>query len=162
MSRESGGDDASEDHPDVAFHPPFLVVALLVAGWTLRQVRPIPFLPEAVARPLGGALAAASFLIFSWGVVTMLRAGTNIPTHLPAKALVRGGPYRFSRNPLYLSLAIGFAALAAWLNTAWYLLMDVLFVGLIGAGVIAREERYLSRKFGAVYERYRAEVRRWL
>lgn len=160
--QESNGDDAGEDRPGVAFHPPFLIVALLVAGWTLRQARPIPFLPDAVARPLGGVLAATSFLLFSWAALTMLRAGTNIPTHLPTKALVRTGPYRFSRNPIYLGLAIGFAALAAWLNTAWYLLMDVLFVGLIEAGVIVREERYLSRKFGAAYERYRSEVRRWL
>lgn len=156
------GDDGQEDRPGVAFHPPFLVVALLIAGWTLHQARPIPFLPPGVARPLGGLLAVVSFLLFSWAVFTMLRAGTNLPTHLPATALVRTGPYRLSRNPIYLSLAIGFAALAAWLNTAWYLLVDLLFVGLMSAGVIVREERYLSRKFGSVYERYRSEVRRWL
>lgn len=159
---DSSGGDAGDDRPGVAFHPPFLVVALLVAGWTLRQVQPIPLLPSQLTRPIGGLLAGASFVLVSWSVVTLLRAGTNIPTHLPAKALVRTGPYRFSRNPIYLALAIGFAALAAWLNTAWYLVMVVLFVGLIEAGVIVREERYLSRKFGAVYERYRAEVRRWL
>ncbi|MFW6085271.1 MAG: methyltransferase family protein [Gemmatimonadota bacterium] len=156
------GDDGQEDGPDVAFHPPFLVIALLVAGWTLHRAQPIPFLPLALARPVGGLLAVVSFGLFSWAALTMLRAGTNLPTHLPAKALVRTGPYRFSRNPIYLALAIGFAALAAWLNTAWYLLVDVLFVGLTGAGVIVREERYLSRKFGAAYERYRTEVRRWL
>ncbi len=158
------GDDGSgeDDGPGVAFHPPFLVFALLVAGWTLRQTRPLPFLPEEAARPVGGVLAGASFLLFSWAVITMHRAGTNLPTHLPTKALVRSGPYRFSRNPIYLSLAVGFAALAAWLNTAWYLLMDLLFVGLMSAGVIVREERYLARKFGTLYERYRSEVRRWL
>lgn len=155
-------DDSGEDHPDVAFHPPFLVVALLVAGWTLRQAQPLPFLPEDVARPIGAALAGGSFFLVSWALLTMHRAGTNIPTHLPAKALVHSGPYRYSRNPIYLALAIGFAGLAAWLNTAWFLLLDVLFVGLMSAGVIVREERYLSRKFGARYDRYRSEVRRWL
>ena len=162
MSEDSSGGNGGNDHPGVAFHPPFLVVALLVAGWTLRQVEPIPWLPEQLARPVGGLLAGVSVLLVSWSVATLLRAGTNIPTHLPAKALVRTGPYRLSRNPIYLALAIAFAALAAWLNTGWYLLMVVLFVGLIEAGVIVREERYLARKFGAVYERYRSEVRRWL
>lgn len=157
----SGG-DGGDDRPGVAFHPPFLVIALLVAGWTLRQAQPFPVLPAEVARPAAAMLAGASFLLSSWAATTMLRAGTNIPTHLPAKALVRTGPYRFSRNPIYLSLAIGFAALAAWLNTGWYLLMGLLFVGLMNAGVILPEERYLSRKFGARYERYRSEVRRWL
>lgn len=156
------GDDNGTDRPGVAFHPPFLIVGLLVAGWTLRQAQPLPFLPAELPRPVGGVLAGTSFLLFSWAALTMLRAGTNIPTHLPAKTLVRSGPYRFSRNPIYLSLAIGFAALGAWLNTAWYLLMDLLFVGLMNAGVILREERYLARKFGARYDRYRSEVRRWL
>lgn len=158
----SEDDRGEEDHPDVAFHPSFLLVALLVTGWTLRQAQPLPFLPDEFARPIGGALAGASFFLFSWATLTMHRAGTNIPPHLPAKALVRSGPYRFSRNPIYLSLAIGFVALAAWLNTAWYLLMNLLFVGLMSAGVILREERYLSRKFGIRYERYRSDVRRWL
>lgn len=151
-----------EDAPEVAFRPPLLVVALAVAGWTLWREASLPFLPGGIARPLGAALAAASFGLFSWAILTLHTSGTNIPTHLPTKALVRRGPYRFSRNPIYLSLAIGFAAVAAWLDTAWFLIMDALFVSLITAGVILREEEYLRRKFGAQYEAYRSEVRRWL
>jgi protein-S-isoprenylcysteine O-methyltransferase Ste14 len=151
-----------DDAPGVAFHPPFLVVALLVAGWTLHQARALPILPPAAARSVGAVLAVLSFGLFAWAVATMLRAGTNIPPHLPTKVLVRHGPYRYSRNPIYLSLAIGFAALAAWLNTAWFVVMDVLFVALITAGVIVREEQYLHRKFGAAYATYAEGVRRWL
>ena len=151
-----------EDHPGVAFHPPFLVIGLLIAGWTMSEAIPVPLLPEVARRPLGYALAAASFGLFSWAVTVLLRAGTNVPTHLPSLALVRHGPYRFTRNPIYLSMAIGYAALAVLLNSAWFLFVDVLFVGLISAGVIVREERYLTRKFGAEYEAYRRDVRRWL
>lgn len=151
-----------DDVPGVAFHPPFLLAALLVAGWTLRQVAPLPVLPPSAVHPVGGLLTALSFALFTWAVVTMLRAGTNIPPHLPVKALVRHGPFACSRNPIYLSFAIGFAALAALLNTAWFVVMDVLFVSLITAGVIVREERYLRRKFGTAYAEYAASVRRWL
>lgn len=153
---------SADDSPGVAFHPPFLVVALAVTGWVLFQEARLPFLPGGLARPLGVLLGLASLGISGWAVVTLLRAGTNVPTHLPAKALVRSGPYRFSRNPIYLGLALGFAALAAWLNTAWFLVMCVLFVSLITAGVIVREERYLQWKFGVEYAEYRVEVRRWL
>lgn len=151
-----------KDAPDVAFHPPFLVIALAVTGWTLWREAPLPFLPEVAARPLGVALGTISFVLFSSAVLALHRAGTNIPTHLPARALVTSGPYRLSRNPIYLGLAVGFAAVAAWLNSAWFLLMTVLFVSLITAGVIVREERYLREKFGAAYVAYSERVRRWL
>lgn len=154
--------DSNEDAPGVAFHPPFLVVALAVTGWTLWREAPLPFLPEIAARPLGAALGAISFVLFSSALLALYRAGTNIPTHLPARTLVTAGPYRFSRNPIYLGLAVGFTAIAAWLNSAWFLLMTVLFVGLITSGVIVREERYLREKFGAAYVEYCQKVRRWL
>lgn len=154
--------DGPKDAPDVAFHPPLLVVALALTGWTLWREAALPLLPEAAARPAGAALGAASFVLFSWAVLALHRAGTSIPTNLPATTLVTSGPYRFSRNPIYLGLAIGFVALAAWLNSAWFLIMAVLFVGLITAGVILREEGYLRRKFGREYEEYHASVRRWL
>lgn len=162
MSSDGRNTVNSKDTPGVAFHPPFLLVALAATGWTLWREAPLPFLPEALARPLGAVLGAVSFGLFSWALLTMFRAGTNMPTHLPARVLVTSGAYRISRNPMYLSLAIGFTAVAAWLNSAWFLMMAVLFVGLITAGVIVREERYLREKFGAEYEEYRASVRRWL
>ena len=151
-----------KDAPGVAFRPPILVIALAATAWTLWREAPLPFLPEAAARPLGAALGMISFVLFTSAVLALHRAGTNIPAHLPARALVTSGPYRFSRNPIYLGLAVGFAAVAAWLNSAWFLAMAVLFVGLVSAGVIVREERYLREEFGAAYANYCAEVRRWL
>ena len=155
-------DREPKDAPGVAFHPPILVIVLAVTAWTLWREAPLPFLPEASSRPLGVALSTVSFGLLTSAVLALHRAGTTIPTHLPARALVTSGPYRFSRNPIYLGLAVGFAAVAAWLNSAWFLAMAVLFVGLISAGVIVREERYLREKFGAAYLKYCAEVRRWL
>jgi protein-S-isoprenylcysteine O-methyltransferase Ste14 len=85
-----------------------------------------------------------------------------VPTNLPTTTIVDTGPYRFTRNPIYLGMVLGLIGLAIALNSLWLLLTLVPFAVVIRYGVIAREEAYLERKFGDVYRRYRARVRRWL
>ena len=76
--------------------------------------------------------------------------------------IVDTGPYRFTRNPIYLAMVLGLIGLAIAFNTLWLLLVPVPFALVTRYGVIAREEAYLDRKFGDVYRRYRSRVRRWL
>ena len=76
--------------------------------------------------------------------------------------IVDSGPYRFTRNPIYLGMVLGLIGLAIAFNSLWLLLTLVPFALVIRYGVVAREEAYLERKFGDVYRRYRARVRRWL
>jgi protein-S-isoprenylcysteine O-methyltransferase Ste14 len=83
-------------------------------------------------------------------------------THQPAESIVDTGPYRFTRNPIYLSMVLGLIGLAIAFNSLWLLLTLVPFALVIRYGVVAREEAYLERKFGDVYRGYRARVRRWL
>jgi protein-S-isoprenylcysteine O-methyltransferase Ste14 len=90
------------------------------------------------------------------------KAGTNVETPKPATALVTGGIYARSRNPMYVSLLLLFAAVAVLADSAWFGLLLVIYVLMLRFGVIAREERYLERKFGGAYGAYRAHVRRWL
>lgn len=92
----------------------------------------------------------------------MRRAGTNISPSRPATALVVGGPFRFSRNPLYVALTSLFLGLTLIFNTAWGLLLSIPVLIVMHYGVILREERYLEAKFGESYRDYRASVRRWL
>ena len=92
----------------------------------------------------------------------MLDAGTNIRPNLPAKAIVTSGPFRFSRNPLYCSLTLLYLGLSAFLNTWWSLILLVPLLLVMHVGVVRREERYLERKFGEEYRRYRSSVRRYL
>ena len=100
--------------------------------------------------------------LFAWAIVTITGAGSNVPTKLPTTTIVESGPYRFTRNPIYLGMCIGLLGLAIALDNLWLLLMLVPFVLVIHYGVVAREEAYLERKFGDVYRGYRSRVRRWL
>ena len=100
--------------------------------------------------------------LFAWAIATITRAGSNVPSTLPTTTIVDTGPYRFTRNPIYLAMVLGLIGLAIAFNSLWLLLMLVPFALVIRYGVIAREEAYLERKFGDVYRSYRARVRRWL
>jgi protein-S-isoprenylcysteine O-methyltransferase Ste14 len=97
--------------------------------------------------------------LVAWAIATITRAGSNVPTSLPTTTIVDTGPYRFTRNPIYLGMVLGLIGLAIALKSLWTL---VPFALVIRYGVVAREEAYLERKFGDVYRRYRARVRRWL
>ena len=90
------------------------------------------------------------------------RAGTAVEPWRTSTALVTNGVYRFTRNPMYLAMALLYlgAALAADSVLALVLLPPLLV--LVRVGVISREERYLERRFGDEYRRYRSSVRRWL
>ena len=100
--------------------------------------------------------------LFAWAIVTITRAGSHVPTHLPTTTIVESGPYRFTRNPIYLGMILGLIGLAIAFDNLWLLVMLVPFALVIRNGVVAREEAYLERKFGDVYRAYRSRVRRWL
>ena len=103
----------------------------------------------------------APTLAFS-ALVTMKTAGTNVNPAKPALTIVRGGPFRFTRNPMYLALCLLQVALGFFLND-WITMLFVVPVALIlHYGVILREERYLSAKFGEPYVELKRDVRRWL
>jgi len=90
------------------------------------------------------------------------QAGTNVETPKPATALVTDAAYARSRNPMYLAMALLFASIAGLANSGWFGLLLAPFLIVLRVGVIAREERYLARKFGAPYRAYQARARRWL
>jgi protein-S-isoprenylcysteine O-methyltransferase Ste14 len=124
---------------------------------------PLPFVPAAVpAGWLGGAVFVSALALFAWAITTITRAGSNVPTNMPTTSIVATGPYRFTRNPIYLGMMLGLVGLAIAFDSLWLLMTLVPFFLVIRYGVVAREEAYLERKFGQVYRRYRARVRRWL
>jgi len=123
----------------------------------------LPFLPaSAPGFWLGGAVFAAGFALAVWAIVTFRRAGTRVETHKPTTTIVAGGPYRLTRNPIYLGMFLGQTGLAIGFDSLWILLMLVPFYAVIRYGVVAREEAYLEGKFGDSYLRYKSAVRRWL
>lgn len=89
-------------------------------------------------------------------------AGTSVRGSKRSTTIVRTGPYRFSRNPIYLSFILLVLELSVWLNNLWLLVMLVPAVGFIGTVVIPKEERFLERNFPDQYASYKAAVRPWL
>jgi protein-S-isoprenylcysteine O-methyltransferase Ste14 len=139
-----------------------IYAAAVIGGYVLNRVWPAPIgdgrwwdLVAAVLAAGWAALTISSFGLF-W------RHRTSVIPHRPANALVIAGPYRFTRNPLYLGLALLTAALAIVLNTWWPVALLLPALVIIRLTVIAREESYLRRRFGAEYEAYMRRVRRWI
>ena len=158
---------SAADTAQVIVRPPLALGLAVIAGLALDWLVPLPFLPvDRPAGTLGAIVGAIVFILalaqFAWAIVAITRAGSNVPTSLPTTTIIESGPYRFSRNPIYLSMFLGLIGLALAVNNLWLLLMLAPFALVIRYGVVAREEAYLERKFGDVYRGYRARVRRWL
>lgn len=149
------------DNPGAIVWPPLLlgvvVCAVLLLGW----LWPLPISPKPIVFWVGVALLLLGAALNVWGALSMRGAGTNISPLLPATALVTSGPFRFSRNPLYLAGSILLLGLALALNNLWGMLALIPLSVVMHYGVILREERYLEEKFGERYRRYRLTVRRY-
>jgi protein-S-isoprenylcysteine O-methyltransferase Ste14 len=142
--------------------PPLVYLISLVTGALIQLERPVPFLPGAFTAPLGVFLVVVAIALFSYSVTKFWAAGTPVPARKPTTAIVRTGPYRFSRNPIYLAFSLLQLGIAVWANSLWLLATLVVAVALMHYVVIRREEQYLERRFGAEYLDYKASVRRWL
>ena len=105
---------------------------------------------------------AIAFALAIWAIVTIRKAGTRVETYKPTTTIVVTGPYRFTRNPIYVGMFLGLIGLAIAFDSLWILATLTLFWLVIRYGVVAREEAYLGRKFGDVYLGYKSRVRRWL
>jgi protein-S-isoprenylcysteine O-methyltransferase Ste14 len=142
--------------------PPLVYLISLLSGAIMQLATPFPFLPGALAVPLGAPLVVVAIALFAYSIATFRAAGTPVPAQRPTTMIVRTGPYRFSRNPIYLALSVLQLGIAMWANSVWLLAMLVGAVALMHYFVIRREEEYLERRFGVQYLDYKASVRRWL
>jgi len=156
---------STEDHANVPVIPPVLFGAGIGAGFLLKWLVPVRLVPPLLEREACFAGWALSLLGLAFGgsaLVTFLRARTTPHPNHPVSALVTWGPYRFSRNPMYVGLSGFTAGLALVANTPW-LLAVLPFVWLaLRLLVIGREETYLERKFGEEYRAFKVRTRRWL
>jgi protein-S-isoprenylcysteine O-methyltransferase Ste14 len=151
-----------EDAPGVVAKPPVIYAAALVLGLALDALSPAPFLPAAVQYALGFAMVGTGVPVVAAVLFRFKRAGTNIDVRRPTTAIVTTGPFRYSRNPVYVALSVLYAGIAVAVDSLWILALLAPALLVMHYGVILREERYLERKFGADYLRYKASVRRWL
>jgi protein-S-isoprenylcysteine O-methyltransferase Ste14 len=154
---------AEEDSAKVGFPPPFIYLGMLLLGlladWLLGLSLPLGQPARMIAFvglfALGGAFGFPAMARFK-------RAGTNLEPWKASSTIVREGAYRFTRNPMYLGMALLYLALALGLASVGALVLLPVLLAVIQTQVIAREERYLEAKFGQDYLSYKASVRRWL
>jgi protein-S-isoprenylcysteine O-methyltransferase Ste14 len=142
--------------------PPLVYVAVILLGLLLHGAWPIGFLPGTIGRPIGAATVLVAVALFVSAVRALRAAGTPVPGDRPTTAIVRTGPYRYSRNPVYLAFSLFHLGVACWVNSLWLLVTLVPAVALMSFVVIPREERYLETRFPSEYLPYKAVVRRWL
>ena len=150
-------------HAGVFFPPPLIYAALFLVGFLLDRWKPLPLIAD---RPLavtaGSILAATAVALEIWSIGTFWKSGTSPIPIKPSTALVVSGPYRFTRNPMYLSMTTAYVAAALIADTPWPLFLLPVLLPIVDRLVIRREERYLAATFGEPYERYMERVRRWL
>jgi protein-S-isoprenylcysteine O-methyltransferase Ste14 len=142
--------------------PPLVYLAAILIGVGLDIVHPLRWLPAEIAVWVGAALAIVALALFVASTRQFKRAGTPVPGNEPTTAIVQSGPYRFSRNPIYLAFSVLVLGIACWRNSIWLLGTLAAAVLLMSVVVIPREERYLARRFDPEYLQYKARVRRWL
>jgi len=162
----SSGDHAASDAPPDSANlglvrPPFVYLIAVAVGLILHGIWPLRFAVP-LATPIGVLLMVLAIALFVYAVRTFRAAGTPVPGNQPTTTIVRTGPYRFTRNPIYTAFSLLQLGLAVWVGSAWLIVTLLVAVALMVGVVIPREESYLERKFGAEYRRYKASVRRWL
>jgi len=154
-----------QDYADVVIKPPLLFAGALVLGCLLSWLVPLgPGLGGANLRALGagGALAIAGLALGLFSIREFKQAGTSVVPGEPSTMLIERGPYRYSRNPIYIGMTVLYFGLAVMLTSAWMLLLLIPVLIILKRGVVEREEAYLTAKFGDAYRQFQARVPRWL
>jgi protein-S-isoprenylcysteine O-methyltransferase Ste14 len=152
--------------PEVAnvgiVRPPLVYLGAIALGLLLQFAWPVRLVSRAVSVPLGGTIVFVAVALFLYAVRTFRTVGTPVPGNRPTTTIVRTGPYRCSRNPIYLSFSLLQLGVAFWINSLWLLVTLMPAVALMSFVVIPREEHYLETRFPSDYLPYKASVRRWL
>lgn len=154
--------EKNEDHPKVRVPPPLIFLGYLIGALIVNWAVPFPMPWISASRVVGGVLVATGFFIDGWAFAQMVKAHTSPDPREATTAIVTGGPYRFTRNPIYLgffSIYLGFTLLA---GTLWGLIASPFLFWTVTHSVIHAEEIYLEEKFGEEYTHYRSRVRQWL
>lgn len=149
--------------PRTLILPPAPYAAALVGGWWLdRHVHALPLDWGTMTQPLGWLLIGVGLALFIWTLVSFARHRTTVNPYKAATSLCTGGPFRFSRNPIYLGDWFLLGGISLLMHTVWPLLFAPLIWLLLRYGVIRHEEAHLEARFGEDYRAYKARVRRWL
>ena len=142
--------------------PPLIFFAGLIVGFALNFFWPVPLVPVEIRIYVGGFIILISFVPAIWMMRLFIKARTNLDVRKPTHKIVTSGPFRWTRNPAYLSLSLLVLGIAIVADSIWVLLLLVVVMIVTHYKVILREEAYLEQKFGVEYLEYKASVRRWV
>ncbi len=143
--------------------PPVLYIGAFLLSIAIHAVFPLWGFPLPYLFKIpGGLLFLLSAAFARWAFWTMRQVGTTANPKQESQVLVTGGPFRFSRNPIYVAMTGLYLGLALLVNAFWPLMLLGPLLALMEWGVIRREEHYLAAKFGEPYTSYQSKVRRWL
>jgi protein-S-isoprenylcysteine O-methyltransferase Ste14 len=158
-------DDGSRG-PGVRVPPPLLYLVPLLTGFVVQRIVPIRIAvgadPARILRMVGWAEIAIAVALMGWAIATFRHLQTPIIPVRPARTLAEEGPYRLTRNPMYLAFAILYLGITFVWNAFWPLVFLPEALALVYLFAIKREESYLRREFGDAYAAYCSRVRRWL
>lgn len=150
------------DHADVKIAPPVLMLIHIFAAFLLNWLLQLPFMFPGFLVWLGYALVVIGLALPFSAASRFREAHTTLDPHGSVTEIVTSGPYRFSRNPIYLGFVCFLIGFSFMFRTYWGLILSPLFIVLLNMLVIKYEEIYLQRKFEDVYSSYKSSVRRWL
>ncbi len=154
--------EQNKDHAQVMAPPPLIFLGYLIGALVINWIIPFPEPWIFELRIVGGLMVIAGFLLGGSAIFQMRKANTPVDPRETVKALVTSGPYRFTRNPIYLgffAIYLGFTLLAC---TLWGLIASPFLYWTVTQAVIHAEEIYLDEKFGEQYKEFRSRVRRWI
>ena len=150
------------DHPQVVAIPPVIYAGAFGVGLILEGIVRTD-VPGSVLRfGLGGLLLVLGFGLMGAALRAFRGAGTHVEVYLPATALVTTGPYRVTRNPIYIGMTLAYLGAGLLSDSLWVVVLVLPVLGVMHFGVVLREEAYLTAKFGDDYRRYTRSVRRWV
>jgi len=152
----------AQDHAGAIAPPPLIFGLPLAVGLYEDRSNPLGVLSPRVAMIIGGAIIFVALVILVATFLQFRRRRTTILPYRPTTAIVDSWPYSFTRNPMYLAMALVYIGIALFFNSLWPFLLLPLVLLVMHRGVIEREERYLEQKFGSDYVDYRSRVPRWL
>jgi protein-S-isoprenylcysteine O-methyltransferase Ste14 len=151
------------DKPRTLMLPPAPYAAAIIGGWWLnRHVLALGLNLGQANRPLAVLLIAAGLALMGWTFLEFLRHRTTVNPYAAATRLCISGPFRYSRNPIYLGDWLILAGFSLWFATLWPILLSPVVWLMLRHWVIRHEEEHLEARFGQQYRNYKASVRRWI
>ena len=154
---------SGKDIADIIAPPPVIYGGLILLGVLFHWLYPWPVLTSFLkSTSIGGGIIIFGFLLLAWSMAYFIIKRTPVDPYHPTKAIITSGPYRFSRNPVYIALSLIHMGTGIGLQNGWILLLFIPAILIIHHGVIIREEIYLERKFGEAYLTFKNATRRWL